>query len=170
MQRTVFLIGFMGSGKTTFGKKLAAKLGLAFNDLDEVISANNGIPRVQTLIEEKGFNFFREVESSTLKSMDLAGQLVSTGGGTPCYFDNMAWMKNNGVVVYIELDEKSLFNRLKQTELNERPLLKGLDDEGLHKFIREKLQERRPFYEQAHIIFNPLKQKIEELQEEILAK
>jgi shikimate kinase len=168
---TVFLIGFMGSGKTTLGKKLAAKLGLQFVDLDEaIVSREKSEIRNQTLeisvvtlVEEYGITYFRERESETLKSLDVAGKLISTGGGTPCFFDNLSWMKAHGAVVYIELDEKTLFNRLQQTNLNERPLLKGLDEDGLKDLIHQTLAERMPFYRQADIFFNPLKQSLEEL-------
>lgn len=169
--KTVFLIGFMGSGKTTLGKKLAVKLGLQFVDLDEEVvrcckseTANQKSQiSVSTLVEEKGIDYFRTAESETLKGLDITGKLISTGGGTPCFFDNMEWMKSKGTVVYIELDEKTIFNRLQQTNLDERPLLKGLDEEGLKFFIHQTLMERLPFYRQAHISFNPLKQSTEEL-------
>lgn len=171
MPSTVFLIGFMGSGKTTLGKKLAAKLQLQFIDLDEeIVTREKSDIRNQTseisvgtLVEEYGITYFREIESETLKSIDVTGKLISTGGGTPCFFNNMDWMKSKGTVVYIELDEKTIFNRLMQTNLNERPLLKGLDEQALKDFIHRTLAERLPFYGQAHISFNPLKQSADDL-------
>lgn len=171
MPSTVFLIGFMGSGKTTLGKKLAAKLGLRFVDLDEEVvrccKSETANPKLQmsvsSLVEQMGIDYFRKAESETLKGLDVTGKLVSTGGGTPCFFNNMDWMKSKGTVVYIELDEKTIFNRLQQTNLDERPLLKGLDEEGLKIFIHQTLTERLPFYQKAHISFNPLKQSTEEL-------
>ncbi len=164
---TVFLIGFMGSGKTTFGKKLAAKLKLNFVDLDEQICIANKVKSINSLIELKGFDYFRQTESKTLKSLSLENSLVSTGGGTPCYFDNMDWMKQNGTVVFLQVDEGVLLSRLKNTDLEERPLLKGLDEEELKNFINEKLKERLPFYEQAHFSFNPVTEKMEALVEKI---
>lgn len=164
---TVFLIGFMGSGKTTFGKKLAAKLKLQFVDLDEQICISNKTESINNLIEQKGFDYFRETESGTLQSLQLENSLVSTGGGTPCYYDNMDWMKQNGIVVFLQVDEGVLLSRLKNTDLEERPLLKGLDEEGLKNFITEKLKERMPFYEQAHFVFNPVNEKMEVLVEKI---
>ena len=163
MARTVFLVGFMGAGKTTFGKKLANKLSLQFIDLDEAVCEVCSYPSVTKLIEAKGFNFFREVESATLRELNLSNKIVSTGGGTPCYFDTMHWMLQHGQVVYLQVDNKTLFNRLKQSDRNERPLLRGLDDASLQVFIDDKLSERLPFYEQAHIKFNPLKEKVEDL-------
>lgn len=163
MPRTIFLVGFMGAGKTTFGKKLAKKLQLEFIDLDDAVCAAYIYPSVTALVGEKGIDFFREVESKTLREINLTDKVVSTGGGTPCYYDSMAWMKEHGTVIYLELDEKTLYNRLRQSDMDERPLLKGLDDEGLQQFIHDKLTERLPFYTQAHISFNPLKGKVEEL-------
>lgn len=163
MPRTIFLVGFMGAGKTTFGKKLAKKLQLEFVDLDEAVCAAYGYPSVTALVDERGIDFFREAESKILREIDLADKVISTGGGTPCYYDSMTWMKSKGTVIYLELDEKTLYNRLRQSDMNERPLLKGLDDAGLQQFIHDKLAERLPYYTQAHISFNPLKGKVEEL-------
>ncbi len=167
---TVFLVGFMGSGKTTFGKKLANKLNLQFVDLDAAVlekyNADNVAYPTETLnalINEKGFPFFRALESETLRLLNTDNKLISTGGGTPVYFDNMEWMKRRGNVVFLNVDEGVLFGRLKTTNLQERPLLKDLDDDALKLFIHEKLQERMPVYTQAQIHFNPVKQKMEEL-------
>ncbi len=169
---TIFLVGFMGAGKTTFGKKLATKLGLQFVDLDEQIvkredrrpeTGVNSPVSVQNLIELHGIDYFRKAEADALRTLDLNNKLISTGGGAPCYYDNMQWMKEHGTVVFLHVDEGVLYSRLKTTDLNERPLLKGLDDEGLKQFIHDKLQERLPVYNQAHLQFNPVTDKIEVL-------
>ena len=159
---TIFLIGFMGSGKTTIGKKLAAKLGYGFIDLDAAIEHAEGM-YIRDIVGTKGELYFRGVESKTLKQLELVDKVISTGGGTPCFFDNMEWMKANGKVVYVELDEAALFSRLKTTNLEHRPLLKGLDDEGLKAFIQTKLAERKEYYLQADIKFNPIRQSLEDL-------
>lgn len=161
--KSIFLIGFMGSGKTTFGKKLAAKLSLNFVDLDKEVAQVYHAPDVKHLIDQKGFDVFRTAESEMLKKLPLTNQLISTGGGTPCYFDNMDWMKQNGTVIFLQVDEGVLLSRLKTTDMNQRPLLKGLDEERLKNFIHEKLTERLPFYRQAHIIFNPVIGSIDDL-------
>ena len=161
--QTIFLIGFMGAGKTTLGKKLANKLQVPFVDLDGHLCENLNVPDIKSLIEVQGIEFFRKAESETLKDLELKPSIVSTGGGTPCYYDNMDWMLANGKVVYLQMDEKTLFNRLKQTDLSTRPLLKDLDEEGLKKFIAEKLEERKPYYSRAPIIYEPLHQTPEEL-------
>jgi shikimate kinase len=159
---TIFLIGFMGSGKTTIGKKLAAKLRCEFIDLDAAIEQAEGM-YVRDIINEKGEPYFREVESKTLQQLDLIEKVISTGGGTPYYFGNMDWMKTNGITVYIELDEAALFSRLKMTNLENRPLLKGLNDDGLRLFIHTKMEERGPYYYQAQFFFNPMKESMEDL-------
>lgn len=170
MNKCIFLVGFMGSGKTTFGKKLATKLKATFVDFDEAVvskynvdNAEAPVNSLKQLIEEKGFPFFRAIESETLRLLDTDGNVISTGGGAPVYFDNMGWMKRRGTVVFLNVDEGVLLSRLKTTDLEERPLLKDLDDEGLKQFIHDKLAERLPVYQQAHIHFNPVTQKMEEL-------
>ena len=159
---TVFLVGFMGSGKTTIGKKLAAKLGCEFIDLDAAIEHREEM-FIRDIINQKGEPYLREVESKTLQQLDLTGKVIATGGGTPYYFENMDWMKASGLAVYIELDEAVLFSRLKTTNLANRPLLQGLDDDGLKQFIHTKLEERSPYYYQAQIVFNPMKESMEDL-------
>lgn len=167
---TIFLVGFMGSGKTTFGKKLTTKLKLEFIDLDsEVINHyqahEENVHSIKEIIEQNGLPFFRAIESETLRLLDVNNKVISTGGGTPCHFDNMEWMKRRGTVVFLNVDEGVLYSRLKNTDLEERPLLKDLDEEGLKNFIHEKLQERLPIYIQANITFNPVTQRMEELVE-----
>ena len=159
----IFLIGFMGSGKTTFGKKLANKLKAEFIDIDALLVAQHNVSGIKELIDVKGMDFFRKAESDVLKSLSTQKAVVATGGGTPCYFDNLDWMKGRGVVVFLKVDEAIIFSRLKNTDLDERPLLKDLNEEGLKLFIHEKLNERIPYYNQADIIFDPVREKTEDL-------
>ena len=162
-----FLIGFMGSGKTTLGKKLATKLKVEFIDIDELLVQQQQVTGIKELIDTKGMDYFRQAESEVLKRITTQNAVVSTGGGTPCYFDNMNWMKRSGGVVFLQMDEGVIFSRLKTTRLEDRPLLKDLDDEGLKTFIHEKLAERMPYYSQADIIFDPVHGKINDLVERI---
>ena len=162
-----FIIGFMGAGKTTFGKKLALKLKVPFIDLDELVVTQTNAGSVKELIESRGIDFFRQAESEMLKKIDMGSALISTGGGTPCYFDNIDWMKSRGVVVFLNPDQGVIYSRLKATKLDERPLLKDLDDEGLKAFIHDKLQERLPYYRQADITFDPIHEKIDFLVEKL---
>jgi shikimate kinase len=162
MASALFLIGFMGAGKTTVGKKLAAKLGFDFVDLDAVIERNEQA-YIRDIISDKGESYFREREAEALRQLDLTKKVVSTGGGTPCFHDNMAWIKANGYSVYLDVNEGVIFSRLKNAKQSERPLLNGLDDEGLKAFISQKLAERLPYYRRADMVFDPVKEEIESL-------
>jgi shikimate kinase len=146
----VFIIGFMGSGKTTIAKKLAARMHYDCVDLDSAIEKTEGL-YIRDIIKEKGEGYFREIEAHTLKHLPLTKKIIATGGGTPCYFDNIQWMKSKGTVVFVDMEEGMLFSRLKSTNIEYRPLLKDLDDDGLKAFIHEKLQERLPYYLQADL-------------------
>ncbi len=159
----VFIIGFMGSGKTTFGKKLANRLKAEFIDLDALVLAEYNESSIKDLVAARGMDFFRQAESDTLKSITSTNAVVSTGGGTPCYFDNIDWMKRRGAVVFLQVDEGVIYSRLKTTGLEERPLLNGLDDAGLKEFIHNTLQQRLPYYRQADITFNPVTEKTDAL-------
>ena len=162
MQKPVFLIGFMGSGKTTWGKKLANALELPFIDLDHEIVAQIGmsIPEYFALHGEEKF---REKEREILQQqVDHLG-IISTGGGTPCFFDNMDWLLKNGTVLYLKHSPKSLWNRLSQSDVNKRPALKGLTGQELLQFITAKLEERSPFYDRAHIFVDQINTPLEDL-------
>jgi shikimate kinase len=164
----IFLIGFMGSGKTTLGRKLATRMGYEFIDLDHKLEQ-----RAELSIAEYfsifGEDAFRELESEVLKkTLYPDDAIVSTGGGLPCYFDNMDWMKANGKSVYIKLPPKTLADRLEAGK-EERPLLQDKHGDELIAFIEQKLAEREGFYSQANIIVDGLSLTAEKL-EEILSK
>lgn len=162
--KPVFLIGFMGSGKTTWGRKLATKTGRAFIDLDDVIVTKIGMP-IADYFTQYGEPAFRQIESQTLKNLPLVEPaVVSTGGGTPCYFDNMDWMNGIGTTVYFYLPPKALWDRLMQTDIASRPALRGLSGEELLADIDSKLRDRAPFYERATHIVNHLSLQLEELE------
>lgn len=150
MNKPIFLIGFMGSGKTTVGKRLANCLHMNFIDLDQRIVERIGmsIPEYFTQYGERNF---RELESQILKEQQDERAVISTGGGSPCFFDNMQWILENGISIYLYLTPKALHTRLQQSNIASRPALQGLRDEALLQFIEEKLDERAPFYKQAHI-------------------
>lgn len=151
----IFLVGYMGCGKTTMGKKLASRLGYAFIDLDHVLEAQVG-KTITQYFADHGEAAFRELESSVLKNTEYpAKAVVSTGGGLPCFFDNMDWMKQHGKVVYIKLNAKTLAARLENNK-DDRPILRHKHGDELVAFIDEKLAEREPFYSQANIIADGL--------------
>ncbi len=161
--KPVFLVGFMGSGKTTWGRKLAHKTGRAFIDLDEVIVNEIGMPIADYFVQH-GESAFRQVESRTLKNLPLdQPTVVSTGGGTPCHFDNMDWMNNTGVTVYFFLPPKALWDRLVQTDIASRPALKGLSGKELLEDITQRLADREPFYRQAKHVVNHLSLQMDDL-------
>ena len=142
----------MGSGKSHTGKSLAQLLNVDFIDLDEQIETNAG-KSIADIFETSGEDTFRKMEQTQLKSLsDTADAVVATGGGTPCFYDNMQWMNENGVTVYMKAEETLLAHRLKN-ETEQRPLIKKLRNQDLLDFIQKKLKERISDYEQARIIF-----------------
>jgi shikimate kinase len=150
----IFLIGFMGSGKTHWGKQLASRLQLSFFDLDEVIvqSEQQNIPEI---FSSKGEEYFRGKEKELLEKLvdENTNMVVSCGGGTPCFFNNIEFMKKYGTVVWLNTHVDVLLERLMK-ERNERPLLKDINDEELRNYILRKLNERRMYYEQADVIID----------------
>jgi len=147
----IYIIGFMGSGKSTAGRKLAALMGWPFIDLDRKIEevAGKTIPRI---FSEDGEEYFRKIESEVLRSLDKTGRIiVSTGGGTPCHGDNMDFMLQTGLTVYLKMTPVQLSKRLLDSSV-ERPLLKNVPDESLPLFIEEKLSYREKWYNKAEII------------------
>ncbi len=165
----IYLIGFMGSGKSTIGKKIAAKLDYAFIDLDklmEEVEKNT----VAGIFSEKGEEYFRKTEADILHSTILhKNAVISCGGGTPCYFDNMDWMNARGITVYLKMKAETLYGRLK-TKKEKRPLIAKLSNEQLRDYIFQKLSEREAFYLQAALIADPENMKIKEIAESIRGK
>lgn len=154
----------MGSGKSTTGKKLATQLKVDFYDLDAIIEKKEG-KTIQQLFEEIGEHDFRELESKALKQLVkllCKNSVISLGGGTVCFNDNLSFIKENGVLVYLKANAKTLFNRLVNAK-SERPLLKGKTEEELLSFIEENLQGREPFYSQANIQSDIINLSIESL-------
>jgi shikimate kinase len=148
--RKIFLIGFMGSGKSTSGKKLADRLGWSFIDLDERIEERAGM-KIPEIFANKGEAWFREMEATVLHDLAHTTDLVvSTGGGAPCYDDNMDFMLHSGLTVYLKLTPEQLKNRL-QNSKTERPLLKNINEPYLTDYISQKLSEREKWYSRAAI-------------------
>jgi shikimate kinase len=140
----------MGSGKSTAGKKLASLLDWSFTDLDNKIEEHAGktIPEIFSSLGEIAF---REIESEVLRSLkDQTNAVISTGGGTPCYADNMDYMLETGLTIYLKLTPGQLRSRLSESS-TERPLIKGLDKDQLQEFIEDKLAYREKWYSQAEI-------------------
>lgn len=162
MDRPIFIVGFMGSGKTTLGRKLATATGRSFIDLDQEIVAHIGMT-IPAYFSKFGEENFRKLESEFLKKQKGVNAIISTGGGTPCFFDNMQWILDNGVALYLRHTPKSLWSRLSQSDVQKRPVLKGLNGDDLLTFIEVKLAERAPFYDQAHLKVDQIKTPIEDI-------
>lgn len=158
----VFLVGFMGCGKSTKAKQLANRLNCPVIDLDAVIVAQQG-KTIAEYFAENGEAAFRKLESDTLKCYDYPETcVVATGGGLPCFFDNMEWMNANGRTIYLQMAPSQLVSRLHNRE--KRPLLKGMDDEQLLAFVEMKLVERNAFYMQAQLVVNAFDLDVEDLE------
>ncbi|THU39922.1 shikimate kinase [Niastella caeni] len=150
----IFLIGFMGSGKTHWGKQVAQRLSLPFYDLDEVIveEEKRSIPEI---FGESGEEYFRNKEKIVLEKIvdENTNMVLSCGGGTPCFFNNIEFMKKYGAVVWLNTHVDVLLHRLMKERV-QRPLLKDIQDEDLKHYIIRKLNERRMYYEQADVIID----------------
>lgn len=152
MSDPIYLIGFPGSGKTTFGKRLAIKLNKQFIDLDDEVAKSNGYGSVALLISNTSMTHFRELETSTLLALSNTKDTVITcGGGTPCFNDNMKIIKESGLSIYIaERSREILFKRL-SAERPIRPLVEKLNPRQLLRWIKTELKKREPYYSQADV-------------------
>ena len=147
----IFLIGYMGSGKTTIGKLLAAKLNYSFVDMDHFIEEKQ-FKSVSQIFAEMGEGEFRLLEKKCLHEVaEFENVIISTGGGAPCFFDNMDFMKKHGLTVYLKLTPTQLKNRLESSKANSRPLLANKKGEELLQFIVDGLSKREPYYLQAEV-------------------
>ena len=146
--QTIFLVGFMGSGKTYWGKKISGALRWDFFDTDAQIEKLSG-KSINDLFLTGGEGKFREVEQYVLRNLPLKEKnIVSCGGGTPCFSDNMEWMKKNGRVIYLRVGKEILLSRLLKNK-NNKPLLFSKTDEEVTAYVDEALQTRMPYYLQA---------------------
>lgn len=147
----IFLIGFMGTGKTYWGKKWSQKYYLDFYDLDEVIEEQEG-KTISTMFEEDGEDHFRKIEATALRIFSEKDNcIVACGGGAACFNDNMAWMNENGTTIYLAATAKYIYDRVIK-EKEKRPLISKLNQAALLSFIEQKLKEREPYYKQAKIV------------------
>lgn len=144
----VYLIGFMGVGKSTVGKKLAAKLGYQFIDTDVIFQEKFRL-NIDSFFTKYGEKLFRKLEYEILKStLNKENCIISTGGGLPCYLDAMNLINNNGVSIYLEMNPDAIFSRLKNSK-QKRPLILNKTEKVLIDYIKKKLEERNPIYTKA---------------------
>ena len=150
----IFLIGFMGCGKTHWARLLSQKLSIPFFDLDEKVEEQEGAS-ITEIFAEKGEEYFRHVEKEILFMLTESHSkfVMATGGGTPCFFNNIDYLKRNGPVVWINCSIDCLHQRLHK-EKEKRPLISQMPDEKLKAYIVKKYSSRKIFYEQANIIIN----------------
>lgn len=151
--KSIIIIGYMGAGKTTVGKALAKELGIMFYDLDWYIETRMH-KTVKQIFDESGEDGFRQIEHNMLHEVaEFENIVLSCGGGTPCFFDNMDYMNQLGETVYLKASPETLYAHLKMGR-GVRPLLLNKTSEEVQVFIREQLQKREPFYEKAKHIFD----------------
>lgn len=144
----IIIIGYMGAGKTTVGKALARELGLTFYDLDWYIEGRMR-KTVPQIFAEKGEEGFRKIENAMLHEVaEFEDIVLSCGGGTPCFFDNMKYLNRQGDTVYLKATPDVLYKHLKMGK-TERPLLKNKTKEEMYRFIEEQLVQREPYYIKA---------------------
>ncbi|WP_299667335.1 shikimate kinase [uncultured Polaribacter sp.] len=151
----IILLGYMASGKSTIGNALSKKLNMNFIDLDDYISKHEkcSIPEI---FKTKGEIYFRRIENKYLKEIlnSKDNFILSLGGGTPCYANNMELMHNSEATsIYVKASITTLVTRLIK-EKSKRPLVAALEDEQITEFVAKHLFERRFFYEQAKIVLN----------------
>lgn len=149
--KRIFLIGFMGSGKTSIGMKLAAQLGFTFVDMDHVIEGKHH-KTVSEIFAESGQDKFRQLEKDVLHEVaDYENVVIATGGGAPCFFDNIDYMNAQGLTVYFHLTANQLAERLESSRLGKRPLLAERKGDDLRKYISDTLADREKFYLKAKL-------------------
>lgn len=146
----VYLVGFMGSGKSSTGKRIAALLGYGFADLDEMVEQEAGMA-VSMIFSTYGEEWFREKEREVLHTTaGIDDFVIACGGGTPCFFNNMSFMKKKGITLYLEMEASQLAFRI-ESYAGTRPLIRDIPNDELIQWIENKLAERREYYELADI-------------------
>jgi shikimate kinase len=149
----IFLIGMMGSGKSYWAKYLSNQYKMNWIDLDTAIEKANNLT-IEKIFATKGENFFREQEKEILRSIEAKENIiVATGGGTPCFHNNMQWMNEHGTTIWIDEPIDVLVSRL-LTEKSHRPLIKNLKENELTDFFSRQLEKRKSFYQQATLHLN----------------
>lgn len=152
MRRIIF-IGYMGAGKTTIGRQMAKCNGLQFYDLDWYIETRMR-KKIPQIFEERGEDGFRKIEHNMLHEVaEFEDVVISCGGGTPCFFDNMEYMNAQAETIYLKASPDIICSHLKMS-LNERPLLRGKSDDEMLAFVRQQMAQRETFYSKAKHTFS----------------
>lgn len=163
----VYLIGFMGSGKSHWGRLVSARMKLPFYDLDDVIVQRAG-KSIAAIFAELGEEQFRSLEKELLEELTESNPnlVLSCGGGTPCFFGNIDYMKDHGKVIWLNTSLDTLVARLVK-EKNHRPLIRDIPDAELKAVINKKLHDRKLYYEQAHLYLPEETLSLEQIQSAI---
>ena len=151
----LFIIGLPGSGKSTLGKKLAKRLSLPLLDLDEVIERETNQP-IREIFRQHGEESFRKLEQHALHQVieEHTSFVLATGGGAPCFHNNMELMNQAGTTVFLDVPVTIIVQRMQGSQITDRPLLQGLDQDRLVQEYTAKFEKRLPVYRQAHVIIN----------------
>ncbi|MFA6517496.1 MAG: shikimate kinase [Bacteroidia bacterium] len=145
----IYIIGFMGSGKSTLGRRLAKVLGYNFIDTDQIIEEQVGMS-ISELFRQAGEKSFREMETRILRETTLSGKaVIATGGGMPCSDEHILLINTHGISIYLEANSAFLKQRLLQGK-RQRPLMAGVTEDEMEGKIKKLLNDREPFYKQAH--------------------
>lgn len=164
----IYLVGYMGAGKTTTARRLAQRLGWEVADTDALFEEKYKIS-VNDFFNKYDEPLYRKLESEVLKATEhLENVVVSTGGGTACYFDNMDWMNSHGLTVFLHISPKAAVDRVIHSR-HKRPLAEGKSEEELTEFVNSHYASRMPFYEQARITVKSEDLDLEEAMRKILA-
>ena len=147
----LFLIGLLGSGKSVLGKEIAQLLNLPFIDLDDVLEEQQGMT-ISEIFSARGEAHFRVIESKALRKQSERHEFVmSTGGGTPCFHDNISFINQAGTSVFLNTPVSEIVKRLQAEQRKSRPLLANVPDDQLQPTLEAMLQNRLRFYSKAHI-------------------
>jgi shikimate kinase len=143
----------MGAGKSTTGKKLAVEMNYRFVDLDHCIESKEQMS-IPEIFKNKGESYFRQLEHDLILEFTTISEnlIVSTGGGAPCYMNNMELLNSTGITIYLKLDPEIIFDRLTRARKKNRPLIDNMPPNDLMQFIIDKLKEREPVYSRSHLI------------------
>lgn len=155
LMKPIFLIGYMGCGKSTMGRNLSAAMNRDLIDLDHYIEARYHLT-VKEIFAEKGEEAFRKIEQNILHEVgEFENIIIACGGGTPCYFDNMDFMNEHGTTVFLNASMEALMRRLSTPKAkSKRPIIANKTNDELEQFIAEALKQRAPFYNKAKLIFD----------------
>ena len=149
---TLYLVGYAGSGKSSLGKRLARRLRLRFVDTDKFVELSEGAT-VADIFHYGGEEYFRRTDRNAVESLYSEGEnmVVATGGGLPTWGDNMEWLNDHGLTIYLRRSPEQILSRMSAYGREKRPMFRGKSDEELLAFMRAQMTERENFYAKAHI-------------------